>query len=107
MINLNDGLKHINAKSIQSLMKEKDIVIIDIREQFEIDITSVPGTVNIPMQVVLNNFKDILRKDQEYYILCHTGQRSYYLTSVLAQYGYNVINAYGGITLMNEFYVHY
>ena len=107
MINLNDGLKHINAKSMQSLMKEKDIVIIDIREQFEIDITSVPGTVNIPMQVVLNNFKDILKKEQEYYILCHTGQRSYYLTSILTQYGYNVINAYGGITLMEEFYVHY
>ena len=107
MINLNDGLKHINAKDLQNLMKEKDIIIIDIREQFEIDFTSVPGTVNIPIQVIINNYKDILKKDLKYYILCHTGQRSYYLTSYLTKEGYNVINAYGGITLMDEYYIHY
>lgn len=107
MINLNDGLKHINAKDLQILMKEKDIVIIDIREQFEIDITSIPGTVNIPLRVVMNNYIDILKKEQKYYILCHTGQRSYYLTRLLTDQGYNVVNAYGGITLMDEYYIHY
>jgi len=107
MINLNDGLKHINAKELQKIMKETDVTIIDIREQFEIDITSVPKTVNIPLRVLLNNFMDILKKDQEYYILCHTGQRSYYLTSILSKQGYNVINIYGGITLMDEYYIHY
>lgn len=107
MINLKDGLKHINAKSLQDLMKEKDIIIIDIREQFEIDFTSVPGTVNIPMVVIMNNYQDILKKEKEYYFLCHTGQRSYYLTNYLTEKGYNVINAYGGITLMDEYYIHY
>lgn len=107
MIDLNDGLKHINAKELQKIMKENDIVIIDIREQFEIDITSVPKTVNIPMNVLLNNFRDILKKDQQYYILCHTGQRSYYLTNELTKQGYNIVNAFGGITLMDEYYIHY
>lgn len=107
MINLNDGLKHISAKELQDLMKKKDVVIIDIREQFEIDITSVPKTINIPMMVVMNNYKDILKKDQEYYILCHTGQRSYYLTKLLTEQGYNIVNAFGGITLMDEYYIHY
>ena len=107
MINLNDGLKHISAKDLQDLMKIEEVVIIDIREQFEIDITSVPKTVNIPMIVVMNNYKDILKKDQKYYILCHTGQRSYYLTKMLTEQGYNIVNAFGGITLMNEYYIHY
>lgn len=107
MKNLNDGLKHINAKELQNVMKNKQTIIIDIRDQFEIDITSIPGTINIPMQVVLDNFKDILKKNQEYYILCHTGQRSYYLTNVLSQYGYTAINVYGGIALMDEYYIHY
>jgi rhodanese-related sulfurtransferase len=107
MINLNDGLKHIDAFELQQLMKEKEIVIIDIREQFEIDITSVPGTVNLPIRVIMNNYGDILKKNQEYYLLCHTGQRSYYLTKYLSDQGYNVVNAYGGITLMKDYYIHY
>lgn len=107
MINLNDGLKHMNAKELQQIMKEKEVVIIDIRDQFEIDITSVPKTVNIPIRVLLNNYKDILKKEQTYYLLCHTGQRSYYLTSVLSKLGYDVVNVYGGIALMDEYYIHY
>lgn len=107
MIELNDGLKHIDAYDLQKLLKENDIVIIDIREQFEIDITSVPGTVNIPISVVINNYGDILKKEQLYYLLCHTGQRSYYLTKYLSEQGYNVINAYGGITRMKDYYIHY
>ncbi len=107
MKNLNDGLKHIDAIELQELIKQKDLVIIDIREQFEIDITCVKGTVNIPMQVIMNNYMDILKKDQVYYLLCHTGQRSYYLTTLLTKKGYNVVNVYGGISLMDEYYIHY
>lgn len=107
MLNLNDGLQHIDAFELQTLMKEKDIIIIDIREQFEIDITSVPGTVNIPIKVLMNNYGDLLKKSETYYLLCHTGQRSYYLTNYLTEQGYNVINAYGGITVMKDYYIHY
>jgi rhodanese-related sulfurtransferase len=71
------------------------------------NITQIPKTVNIPMIVVMNNYIDILKKDQIYYILCHTGQRSYYLTKMLTEQGYNVVNAFGGITLMDEYYIHY
>ncbi len=107
MINLIDGLKYITAIDIQKLMKKKEVVIIDIREQFEINITSIPGTVNIPTQVIVNNYKEILKKDQEYYLLCHTGQRSLYLTDYLSRHGYNAINIKGGIALMDEYYIHY
>ncbi len=51
--------------------------------------------------------RDILKKEQEYYLLCHTGQRSYYLTNYLTEQGYNVINVYGGITVMKDYYIHY
>lgn len=64
MIEINDGLKHINAFELQELMKEKDLVIIDIREPFEIDITSVPESVNIPIRVIMNNYSNILKKEQ-------------------------------------------
>ena len=107
MKNLNDGLKHIHAIELQELIKQKDIVIIDIREQFEIDITCVKGTVNIPMQVIMNNFIDILKKDQEYYLLCHTGQRSYYVCDELTKQGYNVINIVGGIASIDQYNVPY
>jgi len=93
-------------------------MLIDLDLYLKVDLHIMDGIVAmegngprngtpIPMNVLLNNFVDILKKEQEYYILCHTGQRSYYVTSVLSKQGYNVINAFGGITLMNEYYIHY
>lgn len=105
MINLKDGLKHMHSRDLQILLKGTSPIIIDIREQFEIEITSVPNSKIIPMLVLLNNFSDILDRNQEYYILCHTGQRSYYVTKVLTEAGYNVINVFGGISLMDEYYI--
>lgn len=107
MIKIHNGLKHINAFDLQKLMMEKDLIIIDIREQFEIDITSVPKSINIPIRVMINNSHEFLKKDQEYFLLCHTGQRSYYLTELLSSKGYNVVNVMGGIAQMKDFYIHY
>lgn len=104
MRKLKDDLLHINARDLFNKIGIETLLILDIREPFELDEASIPKAVNIPMNVLSNNMKSILNKDTVYYILCHTGQRSYYVTRVLTDAGYKVINIVGGIDLMPEFY---
>ena len=49
------------------------------------------------MNDLIQKHKFLLDKDETYYLLCHTGQRSHYTTTILTDLGYNVINVRGGI----------
>ena len=102
----NDNLQHIHAKDLLKIIKQENLLIIDIREPHELEESSIPTAKNIPMYTLLNNISSILKKDTEYYILCHTGQRSYYVTDILHSLGYIAINVVGGIAQMPEYY-HY
>lgn len=99
-----DDLLNISAKDLLKKIKNEKLIILDIREPYELEESSIPIAINIPMYVLLNNVSSLLTKDKEYYILCHTGQRSYYITRVLTDFGYKVINVVGGIALMPEYY---
>lgn len=106
MIEYKDNLQHVHAFDFLKLIREKSLIIIDIREPYELEESSIPSAKNIPMNTLLNNINSILNKNTIYYILCHTGQRSYYVTKVLTKKGYNVTNIVGGIAFMPEYY-HY
>ena len=101
---LNESLEHIPARDLFKKIKQEKLIIIDIREPHELLESSIPSAVNIPMYSLLNNINSLLRKDKTYYILCHTGQRSYYVTKVLLDFSYKAINVFGGIALMPEYY---
>lgn len=96
-------INNINPRDFINLIKKSNPIIIDIREPFELLELPFEGTKNIPMYTLLNNFTDILDKKDDYYILCHHGQRSFYVTEVLHNRGYKVINVIGGIDLVNKF----
>lgn len=99
--------KHIYGVNLVKNNEVKFEDIIDIREPFELDICKVPNTKCIPMMTLLNGYKQLLNKDATYYILCHTGQRSYLVTDKLTELGYNVINIIGGIASIEEYNVPY
>ena len=84
-----------------------DINIIDIREPFEIEICKLPHSDFIPMNTLLLKHNEVLDKNQTYYILCHTGQRSYFVTDYLTKKGFNVVNIIGGIASIDEYNVPY
>ena len=98
-----DNLYHIYAKDLLKIINDTSLIIIDIREPFELEESSIPTAKNIPMNMLLNNISSILKRDQEYYILCHTGQRSYYVTKTLQDLGYLAINIIGGIAQMPRY----
>ena len=98
---------HIKNDELMELMKNEELSIIDVREVYEYNICHIPGSILIPLQELIRHFQKHLNKETTYYILCHTGQRSYYVTDFLTNKGYSAINIIGGIADNDKYNVPY
>jgi rhodanese-related sulfurtransferase len=90
-------MKQITPKEANDKINSQDFVVLDVREQFEIDASAIQKFIHIPMQMIPGRL-DELPKDKQIAVLCHTGARSARVTQYLIQMGFsNVVNIYGGI----------
>lgn len=72
------------------------LTLLDVREDWELGVASVPGVVHIPMGQVAERLAEIDR-DREVVVLCRSGRRSLEVARYLAQQGYRAINLAGGV----------
>ncbi|WP_294401832.1 rhodanese-like domain-containing protein [uncultured Clostridium sp.] len=86
--------RNVNVNELEEIMDK--INLIDIRESDEYALRSLKYTKNIPMHELIYNCDDYLNMDEEYYLICETGRRSFVTAAELAECGYNVINVTGG-----------
>jgi rhodanese-related sulfurtransferase len=71
--------------------------MLDVREPYEVAISYLTRTVNIPYSQVQARWTEIPR-DRPVVVFCHTGVRSANLIRALRGQGYtNLINMVGGI----------
>ena len=82
--------------SLNELLNEKNINIIDIRDSFKYDLGHIPGAVNISYYELINNPIKYLDKDKKYYLYCDYGNTSRVLVNKLNSFGYNLVNISGG-----------
>lgn len=80
----------------EDLSKLKDPFIIDVRETYEFELGSIPGAVNMPVGMLIDNCEKYLKKDKPYYIYCETSLRSSRACEFLADLGYDVYRLDGG-----------
>ena len=81
----------------QYFYKKKDFVLLDVRENFELNIASIPGSIHIPMMEIPSKLNQ-LNPQKEIVVLCKSGIRSAKVCEFLCQNNYsNVKNVYGGI----------
>lgn len=74
-----------------------DVVLLDVREPFEIAIAAAPGALCIPMAEVPGRLDEIDRQ-KEIVVLCRSGGRSLQVAAFLRRQGYErVANLSGGI----------
>lgn len=72
--------------------------LLDVREPFEEEIASIPGTSRLIPLGQLSNRLDELDKDEEIVIYCRSGNRSQQAMDILRSAGFtNVRNLEGGI----------
>jgi rhodanese-related sulfurtransferase len=75
----------------------KHFVLLDVRDEHELRMASLPESVHIPMREIPARFTQ-LDRTAEIAVLCHHGGRSAYIAHFLSMQGFaNVHNIAGGI----------
>jgi adenylyltransferase/sulfurtransferase len=77
-------------------LKAGEIVLLDVREPYELQRARVEGALHIPMRQVPGRLAE-LPKDKPVYVICHHGGRSQAVADWLKPQGYDVANVAGGI----------
>jgi rhodanese-related sulfurtransferase len=81
----------------QRLDNGEDIPVIDVREDWELEITSLPFARQIRMVEILRQL-DKVPKDRPVVIMCRSGSRSSRTIEMMQLKGYtNLLNLDGGI----------
>jgi len=77
---------------------KEDFILIDVREEWEYEISKIEGSKLIPLNTIPEAVKD-LDTDKNYVVMCKMGGRSASAVEHLLDNGFkNVKNLIGGIT---------
>lgn len=93
-----DSIPEITVENLKArLDRAEKFVLLDVREPFELEIASLPGTINIPLGELPARLGE-LNPEAETLILCRSGGRSANALEFLRDAGFsNLWNVEGGI----------
>lgn len=94
------NVPEVSPKQVkQKIDRKEDFILLDVREQEEVELCRIEGSVHIPLSCFQSKFSE-LPKDKEIIVHCHSGMRSVMATQYLIQKGFrNVKTMQGGIDL--------
>lgn len=64
--------------------------IIDVSDKFTYENGHINGSINIPYDELINNYRMYLNKNDSYYLYCKSGKLSRRAVAVLSSLGYKV-----------------
>lgn len=87
----------ISMPEFEQKWKKGKVNLIDVRETNEWENGHLKEAIPIPLSE-FHTEKEKLDKNQEYFVMCHSGGRSAMACEQLSQEGYKVTNVMGGIS---------
>jgi len=72
------------------------MTLLDVREDWEVGVANVSGTMHIPMGQVADRLTE-LDRNKEVVVLCRSGRRSLEIAKLLQAQGFKSLNLTGGI----------
>src|SRR3989338_1767135 len=79
----------------KKLDNKEDIILLDVRENWERDIAALPNDIHIPMTKVRTE-ENKLPKNKDIIVYCRSGNRSAFITDALVKQGFHEKNLLGG-----------
>lgn len=87
-----------NDQLQEKIQSDRNIVILDVREEAEYAFNHIPNAISIPLGELENRVNE-LNKDDEIYVVCRTGSRSDFAAQKLEEKGFNkVVNVVPGMS---------
>ena len=81
---------------VERRSRGESLTLLDVREEWELGVASVPDVVHIPMGEVADRLGE-LDRTREVVVLCRSGRRSLQVANFLQQNGFRAVNLAGGI----------
>jgi len=89
------------TRKIEDFMT-RDAVIIDVRTKGEFNSGAIPGSKNIPLQVISSKVSEIKKWNKPVILCCASGMRSGSATGILKSNGIEAMNGGGWLSLSNK-----
>jgi len=88
---------NVDITTVENLRDREDVILIDVREDWEYEAGHIPGATLIPLGDIPNRLNEI-PKDKTVIAVCRSGNRSGQATQFLQQQGFdNIHNMQGGM----------
>ena len=88
----------IDVQKLKIMLDNNEVVLLDVREPYEVEICNVKGGLFIPMNDIPKKLEQ-LDKEKSYAVMCHSGIRSSHVANFLNAKGYSAVNVTGGIDM--------
>jgi len=90
-------IKDLTPKQFKDYLLDDEVILVDVREQWEFDICQIKGAILIPMGEIAISYEN-LDKDSKIALYCHSGVRSKHVADFLLSKNFDsVANLQGGI----------
>jgi len=100
---LEDLKIEIDYKELQKMLKENNVIVIDVRSSDEMNELKIENSINIPSEEIEKHLKNLLKfkKTHKIVLYCNSGRKSYTLTIRLRNMGFKAYNLKDGILALN------
>ena len=94
-----NSYQQITQEAAKEMMDMQEVVILDVREQYEFDAGHIPGAVLLPVGTITEDTAAALIEDSDTVVLvyCRSGNRSARAAAYLKGNGYASVYDIGGI----------
>jgi rhodanese-related sulfurtransferase len=90
-------VREISARDAIALKaSEPDVVFLDIREQPEVNLGTIPGAVHLPRGSMETKIEGLVAREKRVVIYCANGNRSAFAADTLQQMGYREVESLAG-----------
>jgi phage shock protein E len=93
------NIELIEAKTLESLLQQKELLLIDVRQIEEWNQGHIKGATLVPLDTLPHKIKDVcVDTKHPIYLYCQRGRRSHQAALILLSLGYqNIHELEGGI----------
>ena len=90
-------IQDLTPKEFKEYLVDDEVILVDVREQWEFDICQINGAILMPMGEITMTYVN-LNKDSKIALYCHSGIRSMHVADFLLSQGFqSLANLQGGI----------